>query len=155
MSKSDTQKLSIYTSLQIWWYAVCMCSYRFDNKLTQALEEAECEREQKDKAFQENTALGAEIYKLRCSQQVGWLPCWLCVDFYMNWLKDFCYFTVMSCNDVFVVTSVIVQMPKASNLKCTILKSLTTLKIILIWSLSPLLYSSKIQLSFLITHLTG
>lgn len=52
-----------------------MRSCRFDNKLTQALEEAECEREQKDKAFQENTALGAEIYKLRCSQQVGWLLC--------------------------------------------------------------------------------
>ncbi|KAG7231678.1 hypothetical protein INR49_010747 [Caranx melampygus] len=37
----------------------------FDSELTQALEEADSEREQKDKAFQENTALGAEIYKLR------------------------------------------------------------------------------------------
>lgn len=105
-----------------------MRSYRFDNKLTQALEEAECEREQKDKAFQENTALGAEIYKLRCSQQVSWLLCWLCVDFYMNWLKDFCYFTVMSCDDEFVVTSVIVQMPKATVPQMYHIKKLNNIK---------------------------
>lgn len=55
-------------------------------------------------------------------------------------------------NDEFVVTSVIVQMPKATVPQMYHIKKLN---IILIWSLSPLLYSSKIQLSFLITHLTG
>lgn len=43
---------------------------RFDSELTQALEEAENEREQKDKVSQENSALGAEIYTLRHSLQV-------------------------------------------------------------------------------------
>ncbi|KAM6902590.1 unconventional myosin-XVIIIb isoform 1-T2 [Xenentodon cancila] len=42
---------------------------RFDNELTQALEEAETEREQKEKVFQENTALVAEIFNLRRSLQ--------------------------------------------------------------------------------------
>ncbi|XP_037548617.1 unconventional myosin-XVIIIb isoform X2 [Nematolebias whitei] len=42
---------------------------RFDNELTQALEEASNEREQKDKAFQENTALGMEVFNLRCNLQ--------------------------------------------------------------------------------------
>lgn len=44
--------------------------YRFDNELTQALEEANNERELKDKAFQENTALGTEVFNLRRSLQV-------------------------------------------------------------------------------------
>lgn len=43
---------------------------RFDSELTQALEQAEDEREQKDKAFLENTALGVEIYTLRRHLQV-------------------------------------------------------------------------------------
>ncbi|XP_053542662.1 unconventional myosin-XVIIIb isoform X2 [Ictalurus punctatus] len=37
---------------------------RFDSELTRALEEADNEREQKDKAIQENIALGAEIFSL-------------------------------------------------------------------------------------------
>lgn len=44
---------------------------RFDGELAQALEEAENERDQKDKALQENTALGTEIYTLRRDLQVG------------------------------------------------------------------------------------
>ena len=38
--------------------------------MAHALEEAENEREQKDKSFQENAALGVEIYALRRSLQV-------------------------------------------------------------------------------------
>lgn len=44
--------------------------HRFDSELTQALEEADNEREQKDKAIQENTALGAGIFSLRQSLTV-------------------------------------------------------------------------------------
>lgn len=43
---------------------------RFDGELAQALEEAENERDQKDKALQENTALVTEIYTLRRNLQV-------------------------------------------------------------------------------------
>lgn len=43
---------------------------RFDSELAQALEEAENERDQKDKALQENTGLGTEIYTLRRNLQV-------------------------------------------------------------------------------------
>lgn len=43
---------------------------RFDSELAQALEEAENERDQKDKALLENTALGTEIYTLRRNLQV-------------------------------------------------------------------------------------
>lgn len=43
---------------------------RFDSELAQALEEADNERDQKDKALQENTALGTEIYTLRRNLQV-------------------------------------------------------------------------------------
>lgn len=50
--------------------SACLCLFRFDSELTQALEEADNEREQKDKAFQENTALGVEIYTLRRDLQV-------------------------------------------------------------------------------------
>lgn len=49
---------------------VFLCFLRFDSELTQALEEAENERDQKDKASQENTALCAEIYTLRRNLQV-------------------------------------------------------------------------------------
>ncbi|XP_061590031.1 unconventional myosin-XVIIIb-like isoform X2 [Cololabis saira] len=42
---------------------------RFDNELTQALEEAENEREQKEKVHQENMALGTEIFNLRRTLQ--------------------------------------------------------------------------------------
>lgn len=50
--------------------SVCLPPSRFDSELTQALEGAENEREQKDKVSQENAALGAEIYTLRRSLQV-------------------------------------------------------------------------------------
>ena len=55
---------------------VCLCiniaivCYRFDSELTQALEEAENERQLKDKVTQENTAMGGEIYSLRHNLQV-------------------------------------------------------------------------------------
>ncbi|XP_016537207.1 unconventional myosin-XVIIIb [Poecilia formosa] len=42
---------------------------RFDSELAQALEEANSEREQKDKALQENSALGSEVFTLRRSLQ--------------------------------------------------------------------------------------
>ncbi|XP_044000663.1 unconventional myosin-XVIIIb-like isoform X1 [Gambusia affinis] len=42
---------------------------RFDSELAQALEEANSEREQKDKALQENSALGSEVFSLRRSLQ--------------------------------------------------------------------------------------
>lgn len=44
--------------------------YRFDSELTRALEEADNEREQKDKAIQENIALGAEIFSLHRTLKV-------------------------------------------------------------------------------------
>ena len=55
-----------------------LCWFRFDNELTQALEEADNEREQKDKAFQENATLGTEIYTLRRNLQVC-----LCLSLFM------------------------------------------------------------------------
>ncbi|KAK5620714.1 hypothetical protein CRENBAI_020003 [Crenichthys baileyi] len=42
---------------------------RFDNELAQALEEANYEKEQKDKALQENSALGTEVFNLRRNLQ--------------------------------------------------------------------------------------
>ncbi|XP_047229414.1 unconventional myosin-XVIIIb-like isoform X1 [Girardinichthys multiradiatus] len=42
---------------------------RFDNELAQALEEANNEKEQKDKALQENSALGTEVFNLRRNLQ--------------------------------------------------------------------------------------
>ncbi|XP_071322123.1 unconventional myosin-XVIIIb-like isoform X2 [Trachinotus anak] len=63
---SDLQDARVLTdSLQSRMHELDRKQRRFDNELTQALEEADNEREQKDKAFQENAALGAEIYKLR------------------------------------------------------------------------------------------
>uniref|UniRef100_A0A3Q0RQE1 Myosin motor domain-containing protein n=1 Tax=Amphilophus citrinellus TaxID=61819 RepID=A0A3Q0RQE1_AMPCI len=67
---SDLQDARVLTdSLQSRMHELDRKQRRFDNELTQALEEAENEREQKDKAFQENTALGSEIYTLRRSLQ--------------------------------------------------------------------------------------
>ncbi|XP_030579836.1 unconventional myosin-XVIIIb isoform X1 [Archocentrus centrarchus] len=67
---SDLQDARVLTdSLQSRMHELERKQRRFDNELTQALEEAENEREQKDKAFQENTALGSEIYTLRRSLQ--------------------------------------------------------------------------------------
>ncbi|KAF6726121.1 Unconventional myosin-XVIIIb, partial [Oryzias melastigma] len=43
--------------------------FRFDSELAQALEEAENEREQKEKVLQENATLGTEIFNLRRSLQ--------------------------------------------------------------------------------------
>ncbi|MEQ2268133.1 hypothetical protein XENORESO_015894, partial [Xenotaenia resolanae] len=42
---------------------------RFDNELAQALEEANNEKEQKDKALQDNSALGTEVFNLRRNLQ--------------------------------------------------------------------------------------
>lgn len=50
--------------------SVCVCVCRFDSELTQALEQADNEREQKERAIQENTALGAEIFTLRKTLKV-------------------------------------------------------------------------------------
>ncbi|GLD56815.1 unconventional myosin-XVIIIb isoform X2, partial [Lates japonicus] len=67
---SDLQDARVLTdSLQSRMHELDRKQRRFDSELTQALEEADNEREQKDKAFQENTALGTEIYTLRRSLQ--------------------------------------------------------------------------------------
>ncbi|XP_030292095.1 unconventional myosin-XVIIIb isoform X3 [Sparus aurata] len=67
---SDLQDARVLTdSLQSRMHEVDRKQRRFDNELTQALEEADNEREQKDKAFQENATLGTEIYTLRRNLQ--------------------------------------------------------------------------------------
>ncbi|XP_026212502.1 unconventional myosin-XVIIIb isoform X1 [Anabas testudineus] len=67
---SDLQDAQVLTdSLQSRMHELERKQRRFDSELTQALEEADNEREQKDKAFQENTALGVEIYSLRRNLQ--------------------------------------------------------------------------------------
>ncbi|XP_075949816.1 unconventional myosin-XVIIIb [Anarhichas minor] len=67
---SDLQDARVLTdSLQSRMHEVDRKQRRFDSELTQALEEADTEREQKDKACQESTALGAEIYGLRRNLQ--------------------------------------------------------------------------------------
>ncbi|XP_059213270.1 unconventional myosin-XVIIIb-like [Centropristis striata] len=67
---SDLQDARVLTdSLQSRMHELDRKQRRFDSELTQALEEADNEREQKDKAFLENTALGAEIYTLRRNLQ--------------------------------------------------------------------------------------
>ncbi|XP_040915417.1 unconventional myosin-XVIIIb-like isoform X2 [Toxotes jaculatrix] len=67
---SDLQDARVLTdSLQSRMHELERKQRRFDSELTQALEEADNEREQKDKAFQENTALGADVYTLRRSLQ--------------------------------------------------------------------------------------
>ncbi|KAM9307416.1 unconventional myosin-XVIIIb [Pholidichthys leucotaenia] len=67
---SDLQDAHVLTdSLQSRVHELERKQRRFDNELTQALEEADNEREQKDKTFQENTALGVELFTLRHSLQ--------------------------------------------------------------------------------------
>lgn len=67
---SDLQDARVLTdSLQGRMHELERRQRRFDSELTQALEEAENEREQKDKVSQENSALGVEIYTLRHSLQ--------------------------------------------------------------------------------------
>lgn len=67
---SDLQDARVLTdSLQSRMHELERKQKKFDNELTQALEDAENEREQKDKAFQENTGLEAEIYSLRRNVQ--------------------------------------------------------------------------------------
>ncbi|XP_040013893.1 unconventional myosin-XVIIIb-like [Xiphias gladius] len=60
---SDLQDALVLTdSLQSRMHELDRKQRRFDSELTQALEEADNEREQKDKAFQENTQGGGLIY---------------------------------------------------------------------------------------------
>ncbi|XP_074546417.1 unconventional myosin-XVIIIb [Halichoeres trimaculatus] len=67
---SDLQDTRVLTdSLQSRMHELDRKQRRFDSELTQALKEADNEREQKDKACQENAALGAEIYTLRRNLQ--------------------------------------------------------------------------------------
>ncbi|KAM9338480.1 unconventional myosin-XVIIIb isoform 2-T2 [Symphorus nematophorus] len=67
---SDLQDARVLTdSLQSRMHELDRKQRRFDSELTQALEEADNEREQKDKTIQENAALGAEIYTLRRNLQ--------------------------------------------------------------------------------------
>ncbi|KAK2818617.1 hypothetical protein Q5P01_024178 [Channa striata] len=67
---SDLQDARVLTDcLQSRMHELERKQRRFDSELTQALEEADNEREQKDKAFLENTSLGVEIYTLRRSLQ--------------------------------------------------------------------------------------
>ena len=69
-----SHRICFQAFLKCWcllkWSCCFLCWFRFDNELTQALEEADNEREQKDKAFQENATLGTEIYTLRRNLQV-------------------------------------------------------------------------------------
>ncbi|KAG7247430.1 hypothetical protein CRUP_005776, partial [Coryphaenoides rupestris] len=63
---SDLQDARVLTdSLQGRIHELERKQRRFDSELTLALEEAENERELKDKVTQENTALGGQIYMLR------------------------------------------------------------------------------------------
>uniref|UniRef100_H3D7U1 Myosin motor domain-containing protein n=1 Tax=Tetraodon nigroviridis TaxID=99883 RepID=H3D7U1_TETNG len=67
---SDLQDARVLTdSLQGRMHELERKQRRFDSELAQALEEAENERDQKDKALLENTALGTEIYTLRRNLQ--------------------------------------------------------------------------------------
>ncbi|XP_068190713.1 unconventional myosin-XVIIIb-like isoform X1 [Antennarius striatus] len=67
---SDLQDARVLTdNLQGRLHELDRKQRRFDGELTQALEDADNEREQKDKACLENAALGAQIYSLRCSLQ--------------------------------------------------------------------------------------
>uniref|UniRef100_A0A3P8VRZ2 Myosin motor domain-containing protein n=1 Tax=Cynoglossus semilaevis TaxID=244447 RepID=A0A3P8VRZ2_CYNSE len=67
---SDLQDARVLTdSLQSRIHDLERKRRRFDNELTQALEEAHNEREQKEKVFQENTSLGSEISTLRRNLQ--------------------------------------------------------------------------------------
>ncbi|XP_012670727.1 unconventional myosin-XVIIIb isoform X2 [Clupea harengus] len=65
---SDLQDARVLTdSLQGRTHELERKQRRFDSELTQVLEEAEREREQKEKAVQESMALGADIFTLRHS----------------------------------------------------------------------------------------
>ncbi|XP_041706513.1 unconventional myosin-XVIIIb isoform X2 [Coregonus clupeaformis] len=67
---SDLQDTRVLTdSLQGRAHELDRKQRRFDSELTQALERADSERELKDKAIQESTALGAQIYTLRRTLQ--------------------------------------------------------------------------------------
>ncbi|XP_041815696.1 unconventional myosin-XVIIIb-like isoform X2 [Chelmon rostratus] len=67
---SDLQDARVLTdSLQSRMHELDRKQRRFDSELTHALEEADNEREQKDKTLQENATLGTEIYTLRRSLQ--------------------------------------------------------------------------------------
>ncbi|KAJ7988380.1 hypothetical protein DPEC_G00322950 [Dallia pectoralis] len=67
---SDLQDARVLTdSLQGRAHELDRKQRRFDSELTHALEEADKERELKDKAFQESTALRSEIYSLKCTLQ--------------------------------------------------------------------------------------
>ncbi|KAL2099861.1 hypothetical protein ACEWY4_004255 [Coilia grayii] len=69
---SDLQDARVLTdSLQGRTHELERKQRRFDSELTQALEEVEREREQKDKAVQDSLALGAELYTLRRSLKDG------------------------------------------------------------------------------------
>ncbi|XP_036384413.1 unconventional myosin-XVIIIb-like [Megalops cyprinoides] len=60
---SDLQDARVLTdSLQSRTHELERKQRRFDNELTQALEEADSEREQKEKVIQENAALNAELF---------------------------------------------------------------------------------------------
>ncbi|XP_056117414.1 unconventional myosin-XVIIIb-like isoform X3 [Rhinichthys klamathensis goyatoka] len=62
---SDLQDARVLTdSLQGRAHELDRKHRRFDSELTQALEQADNEREQKERAIQENTVLGAEIFTL-------------------------------------------------------------------------------------------
>uniref|UniRef100_A0A8K9WMR0 Myosin XVIIIB n=1 Tax=Oncorhynchus mykiss TaxID=8022 RepID=A0A8K9WMR0_ONCMY len=68
---SDLQDARVLTdSLQGRAHELDRKQRRFDSELTQALEEADKERELKDKAIYESTALGAEIYTLKRTLQL-------------------------------------------------------------------------------------
>ncbi|XP_016132795.1 unconventional myosin-XVIIIb-like [Sinocyclocheilus grahami] len=63
---SDLQDTRVLTdSLQGRTHELERKQRRFDSELTQVLEQADNEREQKERAIQENTTLGAEIFTLR------------------------------------------------------------------------------------------
>uniref|UniRef100_A0A8C5A4H3 Myosin motor domain-containing protein n=1 Tax=Gadus morhua TaxID=8049 RepID=A0A8C5A4H3_GADMO len=67
---SDLQDARVLTdSLQSRIHELDRKQRRFDSELTQALEQAENERELKDKVTQENTAMGGQIYTLRANLQ--------------------------------------------------------------------------------------
>lgn len=72
---------------------------RFDSELTQALEEAENEREQKDKVFQENSALGTEIYTLRHSLQVRKPPLFLFFSLFNEETASLYFIKLVRCAD--------------------------------------------------------
>ncbi|XP_062870725.1 unconventional myosin-XVIIIb-like isoform X2 [Trichomycterus rosablanca] len=61
----------IIDSLQARTHELDRKQRRFDSELTRALEEAENEREQKDKAIHESTTLGAEIFSFRRALKEG------------------------------------------------------------------------------------